>query len=88
MAEANLARSASRLGDAGFERMALSKVAFRKALGRFATSVTVVTVPRGERQVNGMTANAFTAVSLDPLLVLVCLLFNAEKYQRLAAGPE
>lgn len=46
--------------------------AFRKALGHFATGVTVVTVDDGA-QVHGMTANAFTSVSLDPLLILVCI---------------
>lgn len=45
---------------------------FRDVIGQFATGVTVVTVA-SQGQVRGMTANAFTAVSLDPLLVLVCL---------------
>jgi flavin reductase (DIM6/NTAB) family NADH-FMN oxidoreductase RutF len=45
---------------------------FRDVVGQFATGVTVVTVA-SEGQVRGMTANAFTAVSLDPLVVLVCL---------------
>jgi len=53
--------------------MRLSKAVFRRALGRFATGVTVVTVARGKRHVHGMTANAFASVSLDPLLVLVCV---------------
>jgi flavin reductase (DIM6/NTAB) family NADH-FMN oxidoreductase RutF len=43
---------------------------FRKALGRFATGVTVVTA-RHEGVPHGMTANAFMSVSLDPPLVLV-----------------
>jgi flavin reductase (DIM6/NTAB) family NADH-FMN oxidoreductase RutF len=46
--------------------------ALRRALGRYATGVTVVTarapVPNGE--VVGVTANSFTSVSLDPPLVL------------------
>ncbi len=46
---------------------------FRQALGRFATGVTIVTAERSPGQVHGMTANSFTAVSLDPLLVLVCV---------------
>jgi 4-hydroxyphenylacetate 3-hydroxylase, reductase component len=43
---------------------------FRNALGAFATGVTVVTTrgPRGE--LVGNTANSFTAVSLEPPLVL------------------
>ncbi len=45
---------------------------FRRAVGRFATGVTVVsTVVDGHH--HAMTANAFTSVSLDPLLVLVCV---------------
>lgn len=43
---------------------------FRNALGRFATGVTVVTTS-GPDGVHGMTANAFTSVSVDPPLVLV-----------------
>lgn len=43
---------------------------FRKALGTFATGVTVVTTPR-DGAVYGMTANSFTSVSLTPPLVLV-----------------
>ncbi len=51
----------------------LSSAVFRQALGRFATGVTVVTAERAAGQVHGMTANSFTAVSLDPLLILVCV---------------
>ncbi|HYL86057.1 MAG TPA: flavin reductase family protein [Candidatus Angelobacter sp.] len=46
---------------------------FRKALGQFATGVTVITVEREPGQVFGMTANAFTSVSLNPMLILVCV---------------
>ncbi len=43
--------------------------AFRDALGRFATGVTVVTTAGPEGPV-GFTANSFASVSLDPPLVL------------------
>lgn len=43
--------------------------AFRDALGRFATGVTVVTCATKEGPV-GITANSFASVSLDPPLVL------------------
>jgi len=43
---------------------------FRRALGRFASGVTVITTEH-EGQAHGMTANAFVSVSLDPPLVLV-----------------
>lgn len=45
---------------------------FRRAVGRFATGVTVVTTTVDGRHV-AMTANSFTSVSLDPVLVLVCV---------------
>ena len=47
--------------------------AFRHAMGHFVTGVTVATTvgPAGEPV--GMTANAFTSVSLDPPLVLLCI---------------
>jgi flavin reductase (DIM6/NTAB) family NADH-FMN oxidoreductase RutF len=45
----------------------------RRALGTFATGVTVVTTIDGEGAPRGFTANSFTSVSLDPPLILVCL---------------
>lgn len=42
----------------------------RRALGRFATGVTVVTTRTAEGRLEGLTANSFSAVSLDPPLVL------------------
>jgi flavin reductase (DIM6/NTAB) family NADH-FMN oxidoreductase RutF len=55
----------------------LSPLAFRRALGQFATGVTVVTVESAPRRVHGMTANSFTSVSLEPPLVSVCVDQNA-----------
>jgi flavin reductase (DIM6/NTAB) family NADH-FMN oxidoreductase RutF len=45
---------------------------FRRALRAFTTGVTVVT-SAGDEPPYGVTANAFTSVSLVPPLVLVCL---------------
>jgi flavin reductase len=47
--------------------------AFRAAMGSFPTGVTVVTVASDDGTVHGMTVNSFSSVSLDPMLVLVCL---------------
>ncbi len=55
---------------------------FRRAMGSFATGVTVITVDY-EDTVQGMTANAFTSVSLDPLLVLVCVAREARTHSHL-----
>ncbi len=46
--------------------------AFKSALGAFASGVTVVTVSTDEGD-HGMTASAFTSLSLEPPLVLVCI---------------
>src|SRR5271165_6187913 len=51
----------------------LTSLDFRRALGQFATGVTVVTVENGPRRVHGMTANSFTSVSLNPPLISVCV---------------
>jgi flavin reductase (DIM6/NTAB) family NADH-FMN oxidoreductase RutF len=51
----------------------LNPVMFRRVAGAFTTGVTVITVEREPGLVHGMTANSFTSVSLDPLLVLVCV---------------
>jgi flavin reductase (DIM6/NTAB) family NADH-FMN oxidoreductase RutF len=55
-----------------------STLEFRLALGQFATGVTVVTAERSPGRVHGMTANSFTSVSLDPLLILICVSHNAQ----------
>jgi len=47
---------------------------FRSALGTFATGVTVVTTVGDNAEPYGMTANAFSSVSLDPPLVLICVI--------------
>jgi flavin reductase (DIM6/NTAB) family NADH-FMN oxidoreductase RutF len=44
----------------------------RRLMSRWATGVAVVT-SRGETRPCGATTNAMTSLSLDPLLVLVCL---------------
>src|ERR1017187_390068 len=62
----------------------LSPAEFRKAMGCFATGVTIITVDL-EGEVHGMTANAFASVSLDPMLVLVCVDHNTKTHAHLHA---
>jgi len=51
----------------------IDKVEFRRLMGRFATGVTVLGVKDLAGDAHGMTANAFSSLSLDPPLVLVCV---------------
>jgi flavin reductase (DIM6/NTAB) family NADH-FMN oxidoreductase RutF len=64
--------------------MSLVPSDFRKAMGCFATGVTVITVDQ-DGEVHGMTANAFSSVSLDPVLVLVCVDQRARTHAHLHA---
>lgn len=52
--------------------MGIDAATYRQIVGCFATGVTVVTTAVGGR-LHGITANALTSVSLDPLLLLVCV---------------
>jgi flavin reductase (DIM6/NTAB) family NADH-FMN oxidoreductase RutF len=45
---------------------------FRRAMGRFATGVTMLTTRTRDID-HAMTASAVTSVSLEPLLLLVCI---------------
>jgi 3-hydroxy-9,10-secoandrosta-1,3,5(10)-triene-9,17-dione monooxygenase reductase component len=47
------------------------EASFRTVLGHFATGVTIITAMNGHEPV-GVSANAFTSVSLDPPFVLFC----------------
>lgn len=53
--------------------MKVSPQTFRAVMGTFATGVTVVTTVDGSGAPYGVTVNSFTSVSLNPLLILVCL---------------
>ena len=56
---------------------------FKQAMGSFPTGVTITTAYAADGQVVGMTASAFTSVSLDPVLVLMCPAKDAECYSAL-----
>jgi flavin reductase (DIM6/NTAB) family NADH-FMN oxidoreductase RutF len=53
--------------------MPIDKDLFRAVLGRFASGVTIVTTVDAEGRDHGMTVSAFSSLSLDPPLVLVCI---------------
>jgi flavin reductase (DIM6/NTAB) family NADH-FMN oxidoreductase RutF len=60
-----------------FEHDLVDQRHLRQALGRFATGVTVITTRTPAGKLEGLTANSFSAVSLDPPLVLWSLRRNA-----------
>ncbi|HYL99796.1 MAG TPA: flavin reductase family protein [Blastocatellia bacterium] len=66
--------------------MPVEKDEFRTALGRFASGVTVITVRTADQQPHGMTVSAFSSLSLEPPLVLVCIDKNASLHPCLKEG--
>ncbi|MFB7640168.1 flavin reductase family protein [Peribacillus butanolivorans] len=46
---------------------------FRNTMGTFATGVTIITAKGEDGKNIGLTANAFSSLSLDPPLILVCI---------------
>lgn len=60
--------------------MAIDADAFRAALGRFATGVTILTTRDKDGRDHGMTVSAFCSLSLAPPLVLACIDRTADMY--------
>jgi flavin reductase (DIM6/NTAB) family NADH-FMN oxidoreductase RutF len=56
---------------------------FRRVLGHFATGVTVLTTCDTDARPTGLTASAFSSVSLDPPLVLICVDHKSQSYPAL-----
>jgi flavin reductase (DIM6/NTAB) family NADH-FMN oxidoreductase RutF len=65
--------------------MALDRNFFRKVMGQFATGVTIATT-RSSEGIAGLTVNSFTSVSLDPLLVLICVDLRSQALSFFRAG--
>ncbi len=63
--------------------MTTDPIEYRNIIGRFATGVTVVTTAV-DGWLHGMTANAITSVSLEPLLLLVCVDKSAHTHDHLS----
>jgi 3-hydroxy-9,10-secoandrosta-1,3,5(10)-triene-9,17-dione monooxygenase reductase component len=64
----------------------VTKGEFRHILGHFATGVTVITTCDADGVPRGFTANAFTSLSLDPPLVVVCVDKRSHTYPALQAS--
>ncbi len=65
--------------------MALDRDAFKQVMGRWTTGVTIVTARAGDA-IHGMTVSAFTEVSLEPPLVLVCADKSSNTHPLIAEG--
>ncbi|HEX5479775.1 MAG TPA: flavin reductase family protein [Dehalococcoidia bacterium] len=65
--------------------MPLDPMDYRSIIGHFPTGVTVITTAAGE-EMQGMTANAITSLSLDPLMVLVCIDKDSHTHRVLERG--
>ena len=52
--------------------MSIDPCVFRHTVGQFATGVTIITTEI-DRTIRALTVNSFTALSLDPPLVLFCV---------------
>ncbi len=66
--------------------MPIDPADFRRACGKFATGIAVLTARDRQGAPYGMTANSFTSVSLDPPLVLVCVDFRSRILEHLREG--
>jgi flavin reductase ActVB len=65
----------------------LDAARFRAAVRRFGSGVTVITMVDGEGKRIGFTATAFSLLSFDPPLVLVCLDKGAESHATFRSAP-
>ncbi len=63
--------------------MPIDAARYRQIIGHFATGVTVITTEH-EGWLHGMTANAVTSVSLNPLLLAVCVDKAAHAHEQIA----
>jgi flavin reductase (DIM6/NTAB) family NADH-FMN oxidoreductase RutF len=68
-----------------FPDMIIEEPEFRRVLGHWPTGVAIVTARAGDGSPRGLTANAITSVSLEPLLVLVCVGLEAETHAAIEA---
>jgi 3-hydroxy-9,10-secoandrosta-1,3,5(10)-triene-9,17-dione monooxygenase reductase component len=66
--------------------MAVDPVEFRRALGSFASAVTVVTTKTAAGELAGITVTAFSSVSLLPPLIMVCIDKRARLHDELVVG--
>lgn len=64
----------------------LDSAAFREALSGFPTGVTVVTAVNGDGRPAGLTVSSFTSVSLEPPLILWCIMRSCPSFAVMEAA--
>lgn len=69
-------------------QQALDPAEFRDAMARFASGVTIVTTKNANGDAVGFTASAFSSLSLNPPLMLVCLQNDADCYDAFMQSDE
>ena len=62
------------------DNVQIDPMKFRRALGNFATGVTIMTAQNAEGEKVGVTANSFNSVSLDPALILWSIDKNSSSF--------
>jgi flavin reductase (DIM6/NTAB) family NADH-FMN oxidoreductase RutF len=67
--------------------LSVSPDEFRSVLGRFPSGVTVVTTKGADGSDQGMTVSAFSSLSLEPPLVLICIEKTASVHEALTRAP-
>ena len=66
--------------------MAIEAQELRRVMGHFATGVTVITTTDGDGAPQGLTANAFMSLSLNPPLVIISVDKGATCYNCFTLG--
>lgn len=66
----------------GFEFVNVDQMTFRKALSNFASGVTIVSACDENAHPYAMTVSAFTSLSLEPPLILVCIGRNSTRAEK------
>ncbi len=54
--------------------------AYKQVMGSFPSGVTVITTLDDDGQIVGLTASAFSSLSMDPALVLFCPNYSSDSY--------
>src|SRR5258706_12665091 len=60
---------------------------YRQTCAQFATGVAVATVRASDEMPHGLTISSFTAVSISPPLVLICIDLASQALEHFRRGP-